>query len=491
MTSTTSNQGEKTQNQPGRGRWLVFAVLAFTQYLMTLDTSIVFVALPSIQTDLHFTQTGLAWVTNAFILAFGGFLMLGGRAADIFGRRRTLTIGLVLMGVASLAGGLATEPWHIITARAVQGLGSALVLPATMALVLDIFEPGPERHKALAILGGLGGLAGATGTVFGGLLTSIAWQAAFLVYVPIIVLVLVFGMRIVPAGTTTATGGIDVWGALTSTGGLTLLLYSILEGSNKGWTSGATPGAFAAAVVLLAAFVVRQRQAATPLIPPRLLRMRNVVFGNLVNLVLGALLLGVFFVLTLHLQGERGYSPVVAALLTAPIGLAMFAGASVVVRLLARVTPATALIIAFTIQAVGLVWWVGVLDVHANIVLSFVLPGVLYTFGVGLAIVPSVIVCTTGVEGYMIGAASGLNNTTLQMGGAIGVAFLSTLSQHRYGRALADGVGAAEAGNSGHAWGLAGGVGLAATGLVLALVLRAGARGQQPPADSEPARPDA
>ncbi|MCX5123636.1 MFS transporter [Streptomyces sp. NBC_00347] len=489
MTSTTAKQSMAAQNEPGRGRWLVFGVLAFAQYLMTLDTSIVFVALPSIQTDLHFTQTGLAWVMNAFILSFGGFLMLGGRAADVFGRRRVLTVGLVLMGIASLACGLSTQPWQIVTARAIQGLAGALVLPTTMALVLDIFEPGPDRNKALAILASLGGIAGATGTVFGGLLTAIAWQAAFLVYVPIMLLLLVFGVRVVPASAPTATGGMDVWGSLTGTGGLCLLLYGLLEGGNKSWTSAAVLGALAAAVVLLAAFVLRQLRAAVPLIPRQLFGLRNVVFGNLTNVVLGTLLVGIFFVLTLHLQAERGYSPVEAALLTTPICLGLFAGANIVVRLFARMAPVTVLVLAFSLQAVALVWWVAVLDVHANIVLSFILPGMLYTFGMGLAIVPAVIICTTGVEGDVAGAASGLNNTTLQIGGAIGVALLSTLSQHRFDTALADGDSMAEASNAGHAWALAGGAGVAVVGLLLALMLRAGIRGQQPPADSQPAEP--
>jgi len=246
-----------TDARVGRNPWAVFGLLAVAQFMVVLDAGIVYVALPSIQRDLGFSQAGLAWVMDAYMLAFGGFMLLGGRAADLLGRRRVLVVGLVLFAVASLACGISTGAWQLIASRAGQGLGAAMVSPVAMALITDIFPEGPDRYKAFGLFGGVGGLAGASGVLFGGVLTAIAWQLAFLINVPIILGVLLVGLRMLPRRPPTATGGVDLLGALIGTGGLCLLLYAILRGGSQGWGSAPTVASFVVAVALLSGFVAR------------------------------------------------------------------------------------------------------------------------------------------------------------------------------------------------------------------------------------------
>lgn len=429
-----------------RNPWSTFAVLAVAQFTVVLDTGIVYIALPSIQREMGFSQTGLAWVIDAYILAFGGLMLLGGRAVDLLGRRKVLFAGLGWFGLASLACGLSTAPWQIVAARAAQGMGAAVISPAVLALVIDTFAEGPDRYKALSILGGVGGVAGAMGTLFGGLLTAIAWQWAFLVNVPIAIALLIVGYRMLPVSGSHDTGGVDVVGALAGTGALCLLLYAVLRGSAQGWGSSITLLELAAAAALMAAFVARQLRAEAPLIPRPLFRLRNVVLGNAANTVAGALLFGVFFLLTLYLQLARGYSPLHAAFRMMPISISVFVGSQVAIRLLARTGPADALATGLVVQAVGLGWLAAVLDPTANVVSTFVLPGMLWGLGCGIAIVAAFVVCTSGVHGRIMGAASGLVSTTLQIGGALGVALASIIADRHapapgpdFGRVMADG----------------------------------------------------
>jgi EmrB/QacA subfamily drug resistance transporter len=402
--------------------------------MVVLDASIVYVALPSVQRDLGFSPTGLAWVMDAYVLAFGGLMMLGGRTADLFGRRRVLFAGLVVFGLASLACALSTVPWHIVAARTAQGLGAAFVAPAALALVTDTFPEGPARFRALGIFGSIAGFAGAAGTLIGGLLTSISWQWAFLVNIPIVVAVLVIGPRLLRATRPAAGTAADLIGIVSSTGGLCLLLLGILRGGVQGWTSAVVLSEFAGAVVLLAAFVLRQSTAAAPLVPRVLVRMRRVMLGNAANVVAGALLFGVFLVLTLFLQVVRGYSPLQAALWTLPVSASLFLGSNLVPRVFTRVSPRTALTVALGVQAVGLVWWAISLAPGRPMLVSFVLPVMVWGFGCGAALVAAFVVCTNGVLDREMGAASGLVSTTLQVGGALGVAVLTTLSQLDSGR---------------------------------------------------------
>jgi EmrB/QacA subfamily drug resistance transporter len=456
--------------RPEHGPWVTFAVLAVAQFMIALDVSIVYVALPSIQRQMGFSETDLAWVMDAYILAFAGIMLLGGRAADLFGRRRVLFVGLTWFGLASLACGLSAEAWQIVAARAAQGLGAAIVAPAALALVTDTFAEGPDRFKALGIFGSIGGFAGATGVLFGGLLTSISWQWAFLVNVPIVLGVLVTGARVLPARPPTASGGMDVAGALASAGGLCLLLFALLRGGVQGWGSPAVTLELVGAAVLLAAFAVRQLSAKAPLIPRLLFRMRNVVLGNAVNTLTGALLFGVFFVLTLYLQVVRGYTPLGAALWTMPISVSLFFGSNVIGRLLGRISPVDALGVGMAIQAVGLAWWAASLGATGGMVTSFLLPAMVWSFGCGAAIVAAFVACTSGLHGPVMGAASGVVSTTLQVGGALGVATLSVLADRQVG--LAGAVERANAMAAGQSVALWAAAGIAAIGIPVALWLR-------------------
>jgi EmrB/QacA subfamily drug resistance transporter len=446
---------DATNGRVRRSPWVVFTLLAVTQFMVVLDASIVYVALPFIQKDLHFSPTGLAWVMDTYMLAFGGFMLLGGRATDLLGGRRTLIAGMVLFSVASQACGLSMTAWQLISSRAAQGLAAAMMAPAALALVTDTFEEGPERYRALGIFGGVGGLAGATGTLFGGLLTTVAWQLAFLINVPIILGVLLLGARMLPVGRATATGGVDLLGAIVGTTGVCLLLYGVLRGGTAGWNSTTTLVSFAIAVILLAVFVIRQLRAAAPLIPRILFRLRNVVLGNVANAVTGALLFGVLFILTLYLQQVRGFTPLEAALRTMPISVALFIGSQVTFRLFGRIGPIDVLAGSLVLQALALVWWAQGLGTQSDILVSFLLPGMVWAFGLGAAIVAAFVVCTSGLRGHVQGAASGLVSATLQIGGAVGLATLSTIADRRTGSLTADHlVSTAEAMASGQAYAL-------------------------------------
>jgi EmrB/QacA subfamily drug resistance transporter len=425
----TSTEG--SDDHAEHSRWATFAVLAVAQFIVVMDASIVYVALPSIQRQMGFSQTGLAWVMDAYILAFSGVMLLGGRAADMFGRRRVLLFGLIWFGVASLGCGLTTAPWQIITARAVQGVGAAIVAPTTLALVTDTFEEGRERFKALGIFGSIGGFAGAVGVCLGGLLTSISWRWAFLVNVPIAFGVLVATIRMLPARPPVARGGMDVAGMLTSTGGLCLLLFAILRASVQGWSSPPFALELAGGVIVLALFAVRQLSARAPLIPRSLFAERAVVLGNVANTSVGALLFGVFFVLTLYLQVVRGYSPLQAALRMAPVSLALFAGSNLISRMLRRINPDDSLLVGMVIQVSGLAWWAASLGAARPLWTSFLLPAMVWAFGCGIALASAFVVCTSGLAGPVMGAASGLVSVTLQVGGAIGVVVLTVVSNRQ------------------------------------------------------------
>ncbi|WP_412540820.1 malonic semialdehyde reductase [Longispora sp. K20-0274] len=453
-----------------RNPWAVFALLAVTQFMVVLDTGIVYVALPSIQRDLGMSQVGLAWVMDAYILTFGGFMLLGGMAADRLGRRQVLYGAMVFFGLASLACGLATAPWEIIAARAAQGLGAAVVSPAALALVTDTFKEGPDRYKALGIFGGIGGIAGAAGTLLGGVLTAISWQWAFLVNVPLVVVLLVIGAQMLPEGTRYPNGRMDLIGALTSTSGLCLLLYVVLHVGSQGWNT-ATIGSAVAGAVLLAGFVVRQLRAESPLIPRALFRLRNVVLGNVANAVAGGLLFGVFFTVTLYLQLVRGYSPLQAALGIVPISVFFFLGSQVAFRLFGKVGgPVNALAGGLVIQAVGLAWWALALSPTGNVLTASVLPGIVWGLGGGIVIVSAFVVCTSGLHGPVMGAASGLVSTTLQIGGALGVAVLSVVASRRAASVTATSPG--EALTAGHAAALWVAMGLALLAVPVMLWLR-------------------
>ncbi|MGH3760165.1 MFS transporter [Actinophytocola sp.] len=463
-----------------RNPWRIFGLLAAVQFVVVLDTSIVYIALPPIQSELGFSPLGLAWVMDAYMLGFGGFLLLGGRIADLFGRRRMLLVGMVLFILASLACGLSEWAWMLVAARAAQGLTAAVISPAAMALVTEVFEEGPDRYKALGMFGGIGGLAGALGVLFGGLLTTIAWQWAFLINVPVMLVVLAFVVRMVPTGRRLAGERMDLIGAVLGSGALCGLLYGVVRGSSQGWGSTGTLVTFGIAVAALGAFVARQLLASSPLVPRALFRLRNVIAGNIANAATGALMFGLFFVVTLYLQHARGFEPLIAAFGMMPISVALFIGSQVTIRQFGRISPVTALAGGLGLQAIGLGWWALTLGAGSNMIVSFVLPGIVFGFGVGAAIVGAFVTCTAGVHGATQGAASGLVSTTLQIGGAVGVALASTLAGQRTEARLAEGgIDPLAALASGHAWAIGWSALLAVAAIPVVLWLRASWR---PPA---------
>lgn len=459
--------------RPVRSPWAVFWVLALIEFITVLDTSIVNVALPTIQGDLGFSTTGLAWVVDAFLLAYAGSLLLAGRATDFVGRRRLFITGVAVFTLASLACGASTQDWHLVVSRVVQGLGAAMVVPSALALITDIFPEGPERNKALGIFSGMGGAAAAAGVLAGGLLTAIAWQWTFLINVPIGIGVLIASFIMLPKTRQQASGGIDITGALAMSLGLVLLIFAVVRGGAQGWTSASSLTQFAVAVVLLAVFVLRQRTAENPLIPRVLLGQRNILVGNAAIAIIGALMFGTFFIITLYMQKVRGYDPLFTGLMYLPIPVVTLAGTQLAPRLL-RFGPQNSLLIGLLLQAVGLAWWASVIGPDDGAFTEFLAPTLVWALGVGIAIVSAFVVCTMGLDGPIAGAGSGLATMNQQVGGAVGLAILVALAEsHTHdllGGSSAPSQQSALA--SGYSWALWAAVGVAVVGALLSRLLR-------------------
>ncbi|MGH3836081.1 MAG: MFS transporter [Pseudonocardiaceae bacterium] len=434
-----------------RNPWRVFALLVVVQFMVVLDGSIVVVALPSIQADLQLSPLGMTWVLDAYLLIYGGFLLIGGRAADLIGRRRLVFWGMGVFAVASLVCGLSVAGWQLIIGRVCQGFGAALAAPAALALVTDIFTEGRQRNQALAIWGGVAGIGGATGVLLGGLLTTVAWQWAFLINIPIGAMVLILGARMLPPGDARATGGIDVVGAFTGTAGLCLLVFAVVQGGSAGWTAASTLYSFGLAALLLVAFALRQLTAAAPLVPRELFRQSNVMLGNTVNALVGGLLFGGFLISTLYLQQVRGYGPLAASLVIVLMNLAIIIGTQTTARALGRRGPTATLLGGLGLQAAGLIWWASSLGV-GNLLLAMVLPSMLWCAGLGMTIVSAYVLCTSGLTGPVAGAGSGLVSTTFAIGGAVGVAVLTTVAAHRTQAAPVSGTAALASGYSSALW---------------------------------------
>lgn len=463
---------QRARKAPGRSPWAVFWVLALIEFLTVMDASGVNIALPSIRTALGFSSTTIAWVVTAYVVGFVGFLLLAGRAADIVGRRRLFATGVTVFTTFSLACALAVDPWQLVTSRLLQGFGAALVVPAALALVTDIFPEGPDRNKALGIFSGMAGVAAPIGLVLGGLLTTAAWQWIFIVNVPIGIAVLVASLRMLPATRPTASGGLDVIGAVTVVGGLILLILAMLQGSAQGWTSAATLVEFGLAAALLVAFVARQVLAASPLLPTALFKLRSIGFGNAIFALVGTILISTFFFITLFLQQVRGNTALEAALLYLPVPLAMLAGTQVAPRIL-RFGPPNVLMGGLLVQAVAIAAWAMLIDDQGTILSTFMVPATVWAFGLGMSIVASFVVCTMGLTGPIAGAGAGLANTTFQAGGALGVAVLAVVADSRT-RAVADRLSEPEALVSGYATALWCAAGVAVVGALLTRMIMTG-----------------
>jgi EmrB/QacA subfamily drug resistance transporter len=415
-----------------RTRWLALIVLCLASLMIVLDTTIVNVALPSIRADLGFSQTSLAWVVNAYMLTFGGFLLLGGRLGDLFGHRRLFLAGIALFTAASLVCGLAGSQGMLVGARAVQGLGGAVASAVSLSLMMMLFSEPAERAKAMGVFGFVAAGGGSIGVLLGGVLTDILnWHWIFLVNLPIGVAVVMFSLRLLPAARTSASGRLDVAGAVTVTSALMLAVYAIVNGNQVGWTTGRTTGLLGAAAALLAVFLTIESRVTSPLMPLGLFRLRNVATANVVGVLWAASMFAWFFLSALYLQLVLGYSPLKVGLAFLPANLIMGAfsiglSAKLVMRFGIRGPLATGLLLA----AAGLA-----LFVRAPVDGSFVrdvLPSmILLGFGAGMAFNPVLLAAMSDVKQEDAGLASGVVNTSFMMGGALGLAVLASVAASR------------------------------------------------------------
>ncbi|MFY3308470.1 MFS transporter [Achromobacter ruhlandii] len=422
-----------THGIQGRQRWWALMVLCLGVLMIVLDTTIVNVALPSIREDLHFTETSLVWVVNAYMLTFGGFLLLGGRLGDLLGHRRMFLAGLVLFTVASLACGLARGQGLLIAARAAQGLGGAVVSAVSLSLIMNLFTEAGERARAMGVYGFVCAGGGSLGVLLGGLLTStLSWHWIFLVNIPIGVAVYALCLRLLPAARGPAGGGrLDVAGALAVTASLMLAVYAVVNGNEAGWTSAQSLGLLGAAALLMALFLAIEARVAEPLMPLALFRLRNVATANVVGVLWAAAMFAWFFVSALYMQLVLGYDAMQVGLAFLPANLIMAAfslglSAKLVMRFGIRGPLATGLLLA----ALGLALFARApVDGHFA---ADVLPGMLLLgLGAGIAFNPMLLAAMSDVEPSQSGLASGVVNTAFMMGGALGLAVLASLAAAR------------------------------------------------------------
>jgi EmrB/QacA subfamily drug resistance transporter len=409
-------------------RWKALAVVCAAFFMTVLDVSIVNVALPSIGKALDFSRDNLQWVVTAYAITFGGFLLLGGRAADLLGRRRVFLVGVVLFTAASFVCGLAWSEGVLIASRAVQGLGAAIISPAALSIITTTFEEGAERNKALGIWGAIGGSGAAVGVLAGGVLTKyLGWEWIFFVNVPVGALALTLAPRFVRESRIERESSQDVAGALTVTGGLALLVYSVSNAPAHGWGSGWTLSRLAVAVVLLAAFLVIEARAKDPIMPFRIFRVSTVAGANAAGLLLGAVIFANFFLLTLYVQQVLGWSALKTGLtFIATAGTAIL-WAGLAQALVTKIGAKTVMAVGFVAMVAGMAWYTQI-PVHASY-WSDLLPGYLLVgFALPFSFIPVSIAALAGVQSHEAGLASGLINTAQQIGGAIGVAVTSSVS---------------------------------------------------------------
>ena len=428
----------------------VLALLAVAEFVLTLDLSIVNVALPAIRDDLGFGADSLQWVVNGYALTFAGFLLLGGRAADLFGGRRVFFAALGGFTLASLACGLATEQGALIGARVIQGLSAGVLAPATLSILTATYRQPEQRNRALAIWTAVAIGGGAVGALAGGILTeAISWRWVFFVNVPVGAALLVYAAARLPRGAA-ATGRrrLDVAGAVTVTAGLTALVWALVRTEAVGWGSVEVLAALGAAALLLAAFaLIETRLASDPLVPFSVFRSRLLSAGNLMSFLSFVPVMATWFLLTLYLQGVRGYSPLEAGLLFLPMSLAVVGGSQVSFRVVSRVDARALFAVGGLVAATGLAW-LGRLS-EATEIAWVIVPATVSMLGGGLMFAPITVAATSGVGPELGGLASGLLNTTRQIGGALGLAVLSTIAATHTAGQLAG--GQAEALSAGYA----------------------------------------
>ena len=402
-------------------------LVCVAQFMVVLDATIVNVALPSIQHGLHFSATSLQWVVNAYTLVFGGFLLLGGRAADLLGRQRLFVAGVVVFTLASLLNGIAPNAATLVGGRALQGLGAALVSPAALSIVMTTFAEGRERTKALGIWSAIAAGGGAVGLVLGGLLTdTLSWRWVFFINLPIGIAAMVAAIRYIPESRAEKRPDTaDVGGAVSVTAGLLVLVFAIVKTQAYGWTSGRTLGLGALAVALLVAFVVIELRSKAPLIRLGIFRMRSLTSSNLSMLFVISGLFGMFFFASIYVQEILGYSPLKAGLAFVPVTAGIVIGAGLAQQAIVRLGVRRVPLVGIVMATAGLVL-LAMIPTHGTY-LADLLPGLmLMSVGMGLTFVPLTLIATTNIDAEDAGLASGIFNTAQQVGGAIGLAALST-----------------------------------------------------------------
>jgi EmrB/QacA subfamily drug resistance transporter len=413
-------------------RWIALALLCSAMFMVVIDASIVNVALPSIGEGLDFSQENLSWVVNAYVLTFGGFMLLGGRAADLLGRRRVFMAGLLVVAIASLAAGFASSEGQLIAARAAQGLGAAILAPSALSIVTTTFTDGAERNRALGVWGAVAGAGGAAGVLLGGVLTEyLGWEWVLWVNVPVGIIAAALAPQLIAESRSESeTRAFDFTGALSVTAGLSVLVYALVDAADAGWGSTQTIGLLGIAALLLAVFVAVERRSAAPLVPFSIFRLRTLTGANVVGLLTGASLFSMFFFISLYMQQVLGYSAIKAGLSYLPLAVTIIISAGVASQLVTRIGFKPVMATGMMLVGGGLVWFTQV-SAGGGFLGDILGPSLLAAVGLGFSFVPQTIAAVSGVKERLAGLASGLINTSQQVGGALGLAVLATIANSR------------------------------------------------------------
>jgi EmrB/QacA subfamily drug resistance transporter len=460
---------------PDPRRWLALALLAVAQFVVVLDASIMNIALPSISDDLGVPTEDLSWIINGYVLTFGGFLLLGGRLADLFGRRRIFVIGLVLFAAASLAGGLSATQGQLVAARAVQGLGGALLAPAALSLLTALFPPGAERNKALGVWGAVAGSGAAAGVLLGGIITdALGWEWVLFINVPIGVVTAALAFFLIKESRVEMAGRrFDLAGAAAVTGGLSLAVYAIVGAESAGWGSTRTIALFAGAFALLALFVVIERRTAAPLVPFSIFSLRTVRGANAAMLLVGGAMFGLFFFLSIYMQQVLGYSAVETGVAQLPLAGTVVVAAGAVSPLVTRLGSKPVLLTGLVLFTAGMAWFAR-MPADGSYVADLLGPSLLVGLGLAATFVPLTVTAIEGVSTQQYGLASGLINTSQQIGGALGLAILAAVANTRTSNLLTSGGDPTTALTEGFQTALLVGAGLSAVAIVLVAVFAGG-----------------
>ncbi|MFI9610506.1 DHA2 family efflux MFS transporter permease subunit [Streptomyces sp. NPDC052023] len=421
----------RISRRTGVPTWMVVALACSGQFLVVLDVSVVNVALPSMRAELGLSGSGLQWVVNAYAIAFAGFMLLGGRAGDLYGRKRMFLVGLALFTLASLGGGLAREGWELLAARALQGLGAAVLAPSTLTILTAAVPEGAARARAIATWTAVGAGGGAAGGLVGGLLVDgLSWRWVLLINVPVGAIVLLGALRGLPESRAGERRRLDLPGALLVTAGLGVLAFGISQTEAEGWTAAATLVPLVVGLALIGVFLLVEARTAAPLMPLGLFRLRSVASANVAMLLSGSAMFCMWFFMTLYAQNVLGYTPLEAGLALVPSSLAVVAGSKLAPRLMRFAGARNVAVLGTVVAAVGF-GWQSTITAEGAYLTAIMIPGILMMLGAGLAATPLAALATSGAAPGDAGLVSGLVNTSRTMGGSLGLAVMSTLAAAR------------------------------------------------------------